>query len=233
MWEIGEANSSIDGDPTVDVTDASDNGILGTAIGGLYENRINDTAMIAMINCANYENLTLSYWCSSYVEHNYDEFYCEISIDGTTWIDLGVEQFPNESEWTQYIRDISTYADNADTLLVRFRLHSDGSNYYRGINMDDIVITGYNTGEVIPEVVMLPNIAGECMVEVTDYPIAFGTNGATIADISIEGIDGKVIQFIPNCTGVILIDMSMCEGGLYNIIVSAGNTQRIVQVIKE
>ncbi len=81
---------------------------------------------------------TLSWWRLYHIEKTYDHGYAEISKDGgSTWTKLKTYTGDHES-WTQDSVDISSYVGN--TIYIRFRLESDGSQQYQGLYVDDVKV---------------------------------------------------------------------------------------------
>ncbi|PLX10220.1 MAG: hypothetical protein C0594_05220 [Marinilabiliales bacterium] len=98
------------------------------------------------INCSSLSSVVLSFWRYANLETNYDEAYVKISTDGTNWTDLGEPLYPTDDYWVQRIIDISQYADGESTVYIRWISESDNYTTYSGWNIDDVTITGVQSG---------------------------------------------------------------------------------------
>jgi hypothetical protein len=105
-----------------------------------YTDNSNTAIVSPAINAAGYLGLSLSFWYELSLEYSYDFLYIEASADGgATWNIIGQGTgFTNT--WTEATIDISSYA--VPQLKLRFRLVSDSSVNYGGVNIDDIILSG-------------------------------------------------------------------------------------------
>ncbi len=110
-------------------------------VSGHYNNS-NEWVMSPAINLSNYYNTQLTFWRWANFEAYYDTAVVEISINGTSWINLNQTLFPADKNWTQVAIDISAIADRQSTVYIRWRSVSDASVFYAGWNIDDIAIAG-------------------------------------------------------------------------------------------
>jgi hypothetical protein len=118
---------------------------------GDYEPNLGDRADAAispMINCLNYQNVSLNFQRYLGVEQKlYDHAYIDISANGTDWQNIWENDATiTENDWSGQTFDISAYADGQATVQIRFSLGTtDGGWEYCGWNIDDFQITGdYN-----------------------------------------------------------------------------------------
>ncbi len=166
-WEIGEPSggrgySNLRGqkgfignpDPTNDFsTDNTINFVAGQGlspdskkegISGHYNNS-NEWFQLPAINCTDYFNVTLSFWQWGNFEPSYDFPFLEISNDGINWNIIYSPSTLENTNWEFITLDISNYANDQSQVLVRWRTESDGSIFYAGWNLDNILVTGnYN-----------------------------------------------------------------------------------------
>lgn len=163
-WETGEPNGGYgfsfypgniglvgNPDPYIDFTiDNTINYVYGQGLGSTsafegisgYYNSSSDYLMSPVINCTDYYNTQLVFKRWANVEPNYDEAYLEISTDGTNWIVLEHELYPQDEYWVTVNYDISSYADRQPSVYLRWRVESDESVFYSGWNIDDVTVTG-------------------------------------------------------------------------------------------
>jgi hypothetical protein len=139
-------------DPTSAVSGSNVLGVDLTGLGsypGDYEPGLIDreyTAISPLINCSGYENVALNFQRWLNVEDDaFDHVYIDI-WDGASWNQVwtnttGIE----DNAWTSVFIDISAYADDNNTMQIRFSAgvtDNDGDWQYSGWNIDDIEILG-------------------------------------------------------------------------------------------
>jgi len=158
-WEIGSP-SGLGGeygspDPTADHSTGDDNQILGNDLNndGDYENDLSECWVISpVIDCSDYTNVTFTFFRWLGVERNlYDHAYIEI-YDGAGWTQIFEHPSTtiSESSWNEQVYDISTWADYNPNLQIRFGIGTtDNSWRYCGWNIDDIIITGELSSQII------------------------------------------------------------------------------------
>lgn len=147
------SSTSTNADPLIDHSPNIENYVYGQGlgsgtgdgVGGNYDNSL-EWLRSPAINCTGLRNTVLSFWRYCNLETNYDEGYVKISNNGTTWYDLGEPLYPTDNGWTQRIINISQYADNKATVYIRWESQSDGATTYSGWNIDDITVTGVQSG---------------------------------------------------------------------------------------
>ena len=97
------------------------------------------------INCSDFYNTVLSFWRWANFEPDYDFAFVEISEDGINWEKLNHPVSVEDTEWTFVELDISAYADGKSQVFIRWRSESDGSVFYSGWNIDDVIVSGLFT----------------------------------------------------------------------------------------
>jgi hypothetical protein len=151
----GGRGSSTSGyaDPVIDHSSNIDNYVYGQGmsassgdgVGGNFDYSL-EWLRTPAINCSGLRNTTLSFWRFCNLETNWDEGYVKISTNGTTWTNLNEPLYPNDDHWVQRIIDISQYADNQPTIYIRWESQSDNVTTWSGWNIDDVTITGVQSG---------------------------------------------------------------------------------------
>ncbi len=161
-WVYGEPsggdgdnlNSNSHPDPLLDHTSTNTDNIVlgqglsdidGDGLGGYYDNT-DEWAMTPAIDCSTLSNTTLSFWRYANFEPNWDKSYVEVSNDGTNWYSLGEPLYPQDEEWTFRMINIAAYADGHSQVYIRWRSDNDGAQTYSGWNIDDVKITGVQSG---------------------------------------------------------------------------------------
>ncbi|MCF7918887.1 MAG: T9SS type A sorting domain-containing protein [Candidatus Cloacimonetes bacterium] len=126
--------------------------VYGYNLYGDYQNNLDEKHLTTKsINCSNLYNVNLSFWRWLGVEQPaYDHAYVKISNDMETWFTLWEnEEEITDDEWINMNLDISEYADDQETVYLRWTMGStDGGWVYCGWNIDDVTITaleGYIT----------------------------------------------------------------------------------------
>ncbi len=130
-------------DPTTAYT--GDN-VYGYNLSGDYPNDLDESHLTtAAIDCSNLYNTSLRFWRWLGVETpDYDHAYVRASVDGSSWTTVweNTEEI-TDSAWTQMNIDISSVADDAETVYLRWTMGvTDGGWQYCGWNIDDIEIWG-------------------------------------------------------------------------------------------
>lgn len=100
------------------------------------------------INCSDYYNIVLEYYRWANFEPGYDRAIIEVSTNGTTWVAVFNSTSLQDNQWVFHRIDISAYTDRQTTVYIRWRSESDGSVFYSGWNIDDVIVSGtYNTND--------------------------------------------------------------------------------------
>jgi carboxypeptidase T len=109
-----------------------------------YQANANYSLTLAQpINISTYPVCYLSFWNRYSLENGYDYGNVEVSSNnGTTWQTVN-SYTGNNTTWTQQSFDITSYANSATQLLIRFRLTSDANTQSSGWWVDDIKLTNY------------------------------------------------------------------------------------------
>jgi len=130
--------------------------------GGNYTANANNALTLKVpISLVGYDHVLLKFWTKWQVEPAYDFAYVEVSSNsGTTWSTLrsplshrgsgvgvqtigtwGFDGYTPGMEWVEQDADLSPFAGSS--ILIRFRLVSDGGSNRDGIYIDDIGVFGY------------------------------------------------------------------------------------------
>ncbi len=143
-------------EPATDATPApsTDNMILGDTIGGDYALSMGATtwAVSPMVNCSTGQNVRVRFqrWLGNAIGSS---VYIEVSNNGTTWNNVwnstpaGGQTTINDTAWTQFSYDISTYAVGYATVQVRIGVGPTGATPNTGWCIDDFEI--YDAGPVL------------------------------------------------------------------------------------
>ncbi len=161
-WAVGtpqggdgqNSNTMSNPDPTTDHTSTNlHNQVYGQGLdyteadgaGGYYDASY-EWLLSPEIDCSGLTSTQLSFWRYANFETDWDEAYVEISNDMSTWHDLPHPQYPQDDEWTHVVFDISAWADNQSSIWIRWTSQSDNLQTYAGWNIDDVTVTGIQSG---------------------------------------------------------------------------------------
>ncbi|WP_462280919.1 S8 family serine peptidase [Salinivirga cyanobacteriivorans] len=224
-WERGapQAEGGVNyGNPDPGVAFSGSN-ILGLDLSGYgsnpgdYEPSLADREAYAyspVINCSNYTNVGFEFQRWLNIESpTYDHAYIDISTDGgSTWTEIwtntaGIE----DATWNEITLDISSYADGASSVQIRFSIGETDSGWqYSGWNIDEFYITGVpvysanftvtdnNDGHpitganiAINSSILVTNSSGEATIDLPDgtYSYSITKNGYrdTTSSITVNG----------------------------------------------
>ena len=130
-------------DPTSGYTG---NNVYGYNLNGDYPNNLPEKHLTTeAIDCTNLYNVYLKYWRWLGVEQPlYDHAYLRISNDGESWYTVWQnEEEITDSEWTYIEINISDYANDQETVYLRWTMGGTDSGWrYCGWNIDDVQIFG-------------------------------------------------------------------------------------------
>jgi hypothetical protein len=109
-----------------------------------YQANANYSLTLAQpVNISSFPVCYLSFWNRVSLESGYDFGNVEVSSNnGTTWQTV-TSYTGNNTTWTLQSFDITSYANSATQLLIRFRLTSDANTQSSGWWVDDIKLTNY------------------------------------------------------------------------------------------
>ena len=146
-WEYGQpAGTGGDHgnpDPTSGFTGTN---VYGYNLNGGYPNELPETHLTsAAIDCSNLFNTNLTFQAWLGVEQPaYDHAYFRISNDGETWYNLWENtETMDGGSWIEFNFNISEYADNEESVYLRWTMGStDGGWTFCGWNIDDVQISG-------------------------------------------------------------------------------------------
>lgn len=157
-WQIGATSVSPsavgNGDPALDHTPTADNGVLGALLGGNIgapeglHNFYYATSPVYDLTNATDVNFSYYRWLNS----DYDPYMTSQieAFDGATWnviytnCCMGSSGYVDDSSWTPFAYDVSTFADGNSNFQVRFSYDVTSGGVYTigGWNVDDLEITG-------------------------------------------------------------------------------------------
>jgi len=200
--------------------------VLGVDLSGIgtnagdYEPSMLDRAYTStspIINCTDYENVSLSFYRWLNVERDtYDHAYID-AYDGATWQTVWENGGTTieDNSWTQYTYDLSASADGNANFRIRFCMGStDTAWQYSGWNIDDVVISGEGLGQLNTPTNVQAQIVGtnvqlswDVVPDATIYHIFYSTEpyiGFTELDISVTNsyihsggaMDAKLFYYI-------------------------------------
>ncbi len=120
--------------------------IYGYNLNGDYASNLPEYHLTSpAIDCSDLTNVRLNYWRWLGVESpSYDHAYVRVSNDGTNWTTV----WQNQTEmtggtWEEVDLDLSSVADGASTVYIRFTMGTtDGNWQYCGWNLDDVAVIG-------------------------------------------------------------------------------------------
>jgi hypothetical protein len=193
QWAFGVPlrGGSHDGDPDTGHTGSN---VYGFNLLGDYTNNMPPYYLTtAPIDCTHLSFVEVRFWRWLGVE-KWDGAGVEVSNDGSTWIPAWANPSGvsiSDSTWVPMTLDISTVADGAPTVYLRWRMGpTDGTITYPGWNIDDVEIWGASDGEPI-----MGDLDGDGDVDLDDLAQLLANygmpNGATYEDGDLDG-DGDV-----------------------------------------
>ena len=130
---------------------------VGTYFGDYETNLAEDSNWVYSppIDCTGTNSTTLYFQRHLNVEGSgCDSAFIEVSTDGSAWSEVWSEAgiTTEDSAWSQFSYDISTWANDQPTVYVRFEIgETDGSWQYSGWNIDDLQIRGDGSFEEISQ----------------------------------------------------------------------------------
>lgn len=142
-WGIPQGQGGAYGEPDPTAGYTGDN-VYGYNLNGDYSNNMGEEHLTTeVIDCTNLYNTHLRFWRWLGVEQPaYDNASISISTDYDTWLTLwsNPEEITDDS-WQEIIIDISQYADDQETVYLRWTMGvTDGGWTYCGWNIDDVEI---------------------------------------------------------------------------------------------
>ncbi|HBF89263.1 MAG TPA: hypothetical protein DDX39_11540 [Bacteroidales bacterium] len=229
---FGQNSSTENPDPKIDHTSNVENNVYGQGLGvgvhatytdiylgGHYHNSF-EWLVSPTINCSGLTNTTLSFWRYANFEPSWDEAYLEISnTNGASWVDLGEELYPADDHWIQRVIDISAYADNKSQVKIRWSSKSDNYTTYSGWNIDDVVITGVQSGgSCVSSDIQTTYVNSEMTATASKTNITCnGLNNGT-ASVSVSG--GTVPYIYTWSNGASSSSLSGLSAGTYYVTIS-------------
>lgn len=229
---FGQNASDKNPDPRIDHTSNIDNNVYGQGLGtgvnstysdiylGSHYHNSFEWLISPSINCSGLTNTVLSFWRYANLETNYDEAYLEISNNnGSTWSNLWEDEYPNDDHWVQRVIDISAYADNQSNVKLRWSSKSDNYTTYSGWNIDDIIVTGVQSGgSCVSSDVQMTYVNSEMTATIT--PINVTCNGADNGTATVNVSGGTVPYVYSWSNGGTGSSISGLEPGSYSVTIS-------------
>jgi len=115
---------------------------IGTVMGGNYPTYANTRLISPEINLPSLsgdEKMLLKFWHWYIIEDVDDQGVLQISVNSGEWQTLSDPDFDGTNNtWSQYVADLSAYADSA--IRIGFYFTSDNNYSYQGWYIDDVVI---------------------------------------------------------------------------------------------
>jgi len=139
-WQRGAPNGRA-GDPSNAWSGGNvwGNDLGGSGFNGEYQSNVNIRLVSPAIDCSGASNLRLRYrrWLTV-EEGQYDN--ARLRVDGNlAWENPNSGNFA-DTNWTLHDIDISAWADNNPSVVLRWELRSDGGLEFGGWNIDDVEI---------------------------------------------------------------------------------------------
>jgi uncharacterized repeat protein (TIGR01451 family) len=143
QWAFGRPLGLGYTDPTSGYTGTN---VYGYNLYGDYQNNMSQSYYLTTpaIDCSRFRNIQLQFARWLIVAPN-DNARIQISYDQVNWVDVwsNGSLWSVDWDWSVYTYDISSYADGAPSVYIRWGLGpTDGSGYYCGWNIDDVLLTG-------------------------------------------------------------------------------------------
>jgi C1A family cysteine protease len=143
LWGIPQGQGGAYGEPDPEAGYTGDN-VYGYNLYGDYQNNLDEKHLTTgAIDCTNLYNTHLRFWRWLGVEQpSYDHASVRISNDNETWFTLwsNSEEIADDM-WQEMLLDISQYADNQETVYLRWTMGSTDNGWtFCGWNIDDVEI---------------------------------------------------------------------------------------------
>lgn len=123
--------------------------VYGTNLDGNYGNDGLFKLTSQSFDCTGVTQTELRFRRWLHNENNYDKAWVMISANGLSW-DTLYEGYESDGEWMEMIYDISSIADEEESVYLRFVLESDYIYSYEGFYIDDVAICSRYEGQVPP-----------------------------------------------------------------------------------
>jgi len=188
----------------------------GTNLAGDYPYSMNANLVISGISLSNASFATLKFKHWYRFENNYDGGVVQISLDGSTWINIEpIGGYPHNSMYTAFQNavgsssgyspssngwlnatfDLSPYIGNQ--VSIRFKAVSDTSVNYAGWYIDDVmVIAGFVNDDVGVDCIAAPQVVSPSQTFTFSANISnFGLNAQSNFLVKCEIINSSGVQF--------------------------------------
>ncbi|MEM2900274.1 MAG: immune inhibitor A, partial [Thermoplasmata archaeon] len=188
----------------------------GTNLAGDYSYSMNANLVISGISLSNASFATLKFKHWYRFENNYDGGVVQISLDGSTWLNIEPEggyphnsmystfqnavgspscYCPSSSGWLNATFDLTPYIGNQ--VSIRFKAVSDSSVNYAGWYIDDVlVIAGFVNDDLGVNYISSPQVVSPAQAFVVSANISnFGLNAQYNFAVKCEIINSSGVQF--------------------------------------
>lgn len=145
-WERGNPSGGGPlGDPDPENAHSGSN-VFGNDLGewpyGYYCYNCNNWLSSPVVNCANYVNVTLSFYRWLTVENGNND-HARVKVNNiVVWENPTGSNF-TDSSWQYHEIDISSIADRNPSVQVSFELQTNGIIIFGGWNLDDLFVSGF------------------------------------------------------------------------------------------
>jgi uncharacterized repeat protein (TIGR02543 family) len=109
---------------------------------------LDTTLTSTAIDCSDYRDVRLKFM-GQFSVYGSDSATVQVSNDGTNWTDLYTVSDQWTTEWKQYEFDISSVADEQQTVYIRWVYDDESSSSYSGMSVDDIQLVGRSSQPVV------------------------------------------------------------------------------------
>lgn len=181
---------------------ATGNDVIGYNLSGDYTDDMSETHLTTLpIDCSDLSAVSLKFQRYLNVEQpTYDHAYVKVSTDGSSFTTVWENTSEvTDSSWSLQDIDISSIADGAETLYVRWTMGTtDGSWRYSGWNIDDVQIWGLSPEDNLSDAGDLPGYK----VSLNNHPnpfnpmtkVSFGIERDGLALINIYNVQGQLVR---------------------------------------
>jgi lysyl endopeptidase len=205
----GGGNDHGGSDPTSGATGSN---VIGYNLNGDYTNDMSETHLTTLaIDCSELSAVSVKFQRYLNVEQpSYDHAYVKVSTDGSSFTTVWENTAEiTDSSWSLQEIDLSSIADGASTLYVRWTMGTTDSSWlYSGWNIDDVEIWGLSPEDNLSAADDLPGYK----VSLGNHPNPF--NPMTKVSFGIER-DGHALINIYNVQGQLvrrLVDGNVAAG---------------------
>ncbi|MDD4146935.1 MAG: M14 family zinc carboxypeptidase [Candidatus Cloacimonetes bacterium] len=186
-FENGIINWNVTGNWGIVQEDGSS--VLTDSPSGNYSSNQNiPVSLVSAVSLQNIDTPQLQFRAKWNLESGYDFVYVEASSDGNNWDQLDAIT-GNQPDWINLTYSLDAYTNGF--MFLRFRFVSDWSQTGDGIYIDDLIITGTDTGEPILGDVNLDGVISPADVQaVLDYSVGGNLRAAQLINANTDLLQG-------------------------------------------